>query len=241
MRITFLGTSGGLLVKGRSCPGILIDNTLLDCGFGVLKNLRDLDIPLNTIKRIAISHAHADHCSDFAGILWAMALEARKTPLQIIASPSTTTRLKTVLDAYGTNEWLMTRFPIEWRTPEQVGLKYCRGIHVPEDYAYKLVDGSKSVVYTGDTAMSSSIAELAKNATLLIHESTFRDKDFKLAKAANHVTASQAAVVAKTAGVKRLVLTHFSMIPSDIPKALAEAKRVFPNTIAAKDGMIITV
>ena len=238
--ITFLGTSGGLLAKDRSCAGVLVDDTLLDCGFGVLKNIRRFGIPLDRVDRILISHAHADHCGDFVGIIWAMALERRKKPVQVVGASGTLDRLHTILDIYETPKELLRNLTVAWDPLERAGIEYCEGIHFPENHAYRLHDGAgKSVVYTGDTAMSSRITDFARDADILIHESTFRGKDGTFARLTNHSTAPQAAVVARDADVKRLVLTHFTMPPADIRKALLEAKKIFPNTIAARDGLVL--
>ncbi|MDG7041008.1 MAG: MBL fold metallo-hydrolase [Nitrososphaerota archaeon] len=237
--ITFLGTSGGLVVNDRSCAGVLVDNTLLDCGFGVLKNIRRFGIPLDRVDRILISHTHADHCGDFVGIIWAMALERREKPVQVVGSSDTLDRLHMILDIYGTPRELLRNLKVIWDPLERAGVEHCEGIHFPENHAYRLDDGGKSAVYTGDTAMSNRITDFARGADTLIHESTFRGKDGAFARLTNHSTAPQAAMVAHDAGVKRLVLTHFTMPPADIPKALVEAKKIFPNTTAANDGLVL--
>jgi ribonuclease Z len=76
---------------------------------------------------------------------------------------------------------------------------------------------------------------LAHGADCLIHEATFTDDHRDEADQYGHSTASQAAEVARLARVKRLVITHFSSRYPDYRPLLAEARRGFPETVAAED------
>ena len=105
----------------------------------------------------------------------------------------------------------------------------------------------KKVVYTGDTRFSKNIIKYSKNADLLIADSTFCEDFIHHAKNYKHMTSSQAAKIAKEAGVKKLVLTHISRryqekdSPINVQKLLDEAKEVFPNSVLAHDFMEIEV
>jgi len=93
----------------------------------------------------------------------------------------------------------------------------------------------RKIVYTGDTGPSDRIAELARNADVLIHEATFDDEMAERAKEDGHSTPSEAAQIALKAGVKLLVLTHISAryIKPDI--LLEQAKKIFPNVHIPND------
>jgi len=98
----------------------------------------------------------------------------------------------------------------------------------------------RKVVYCSDTIYTPNAVELARNADVLIHESTYLHEDLALAERGMHSTAAMAAQVALQAGVKTLILTHFSPRyeaegGSRLHDLLAEAQAIFPNTFVAHD------
>jgi ribonuclease Z len=83
---------------------------------------------------------------------------------------------------------------------------------------------------------------MARNADLLVHEATFGDEEAERATETGHSTAREAAMVARDADVRRLVLTHFSARYShDAGELEREARQVFPNVLAARDGTEVDV
>jgi ribonuclease Z len=100
----------------------------------------------------------------------------------------------------------------------------------------------RRLVYTGDTRPHLGVIEASKEADLLIHEATFGGDELERAKETGHSTAAEAARVALEAGVSRLVLTHISSrYNRDASELLAEARAVFPETVIARDGMMVEV
>ncbi|MEO7082914.1 MAG: ribonuclease Z [Gemmatimonadaceae bacterium] len=100
----------------------------------------------------------------------------------------------------------------------------------------------RTVVITGDTRPCAATIEASRNADLLIHESTFGDEEGERAVETGHSTAREAATVARDAGVRKLVLTHFSARYSrDAIDLLREAQQVHRDTTIGKDGMEIEV
>jgi ribonuclease Z len=99
----------------------------------------------------------------------------------------------------------------------------------------------KSYAYCTDTAYHEPIIPIIKNCDLLYHEATFMEDKAADAHAKFHSTAREAATIAKKAGVKKLVIGHFSARYKEVESLLQEAKEVFPETILGQDGMTIQV
>lgn len=100
----------------------------------------------------------------------------------------------------------------------------------------------RKLVISGDTRPCHATREIATDADLLIHEATFAQDEAERAQHTGHSTAREAAEVAASASVLRLVLTHFSPRYADDPRWLEkEARAVFPETVSAYDGMIVEV
>ena len=102
-------------------------------------------------------------------------------------------------------------------------------------------DPAISYAYCSDTSYYPRMCEYIKGADLLYHEATFGKEMEKLAKQTKHSTAEQAALIAKEASVKQLVIGHYSARYTDLDVLLNEAKSVFENTILADDGMKISL
>lgn len=98
----------------------------------------------------------------------------------------------------------------------------------------------RKFVYCTDTIYCDGAVELAQGADLLVHEATFAHQDAQMAFDRLHSTSTMAAQVALAAGVKELILTHFSprYAPGNavvLDDLLKEAQAIFPNTRMAFD------
>jgi ribonuclease Z len=98
------------------------------------------------------------------------------------------------------------------------------------------------VVYSGDTRPCEAILNASQNADLLIHDGTLTSEMQEWAIETKHSTALEAAELARKANVKQLVLTHISSrYSADSTPLLEEARKVFSNTLVAKDLLEIEI
>lgn len=91
------------------------------------------------------------------------------------------------------------------------------------------------VAFVMDTRVCPAAVELAREADLLVCESTFLTSESELAAAYGHLTARQAAEIARDAGARLLVLTHYSQRHPDEEVFAGEARPVFADVHAARD------
>jgi len=99
----------------------------------------------------------------------------------------------------------------------------------------------RSYAYCTDTLPLDSTVEFVKGADLLYHESTFLEKEQQRSKETYHSTAKEAADVAKRAGVKRLMLGHYSARYTELDEHLSEAKSIFSDVILSKEGLEVEI
>jgi ribonuclease Z len=86
-----------------------------------------------------------------------------------------------------------------------------------------------------DTQYCANAVALARNAKMFLCESTYLEEHRELAKEHYHLTAKQAATIAKEAEAQELILTHFSARYRHLQAFEEEAREIFPNTYAADD------
>jgi ribonuclease Z len=100
----------------------------------------------------------------------------------------------------------------------------------------------RKIVYTGDTRPCMSIELAGSGADLLIHDGALADDMAEWARETKHSTAGEAAMLARRAGVKKLVLTHISSRYSeDVSPLLRDARSIFERTIIAEDLMKLEI
>lgn len=86
-----------------------------------------------------------------------------------------------------------------------------------------------------DTRECEGTRRLAKKADLLVCESTFLHSEVRMARDYGHLTAHQAAEIARDAEAKNLLLAHFSQRYRRIQDFVEEAQAIFPQSLAARD------
>ncbi|WP_368884974.1 ribonuclease Z [Providencia vermicola] len=101
----------------------------------------------------------------------------------------------------------------------------------------------KVIALFGDTAPTEQAVLLAKDADVMVHETTLENAYQEKANERGHCTTGQAALVAQAANVKHFIATHISgrYSAEDVPMLLAECQAIFPNTEMASDYLTIKI
>jgi len=99
----------------------------------------------------------------------------------------------------------------------------------------------QSMAFVMDTGPCEGARELARGVDLLVCEATYLEKDARLAREHGHMTVREAATLAKEAGARRLVLSHFSPRYASNAELEDEAAAIHPDVVLAEDGARIAV
>ena len=222
MKLIIVGSGTSVPHPQRASPSIalFIDDQflLLDIGPGTLRQLAIAGLSFEDIDYVCISHFHPDHTADLIHFFFATryppVLSTRK-PFSIIAPEGFSKFLTLLKKPYG--NWLDLPdglMKIEELHTGREDKKEFNDFtvvsvpvnHTPHSLGFRIEDSSgKVIVYSGDTGYCEEMVDLARDADLLILESSFPDeKEIK-----GHLTPSRAGDIATRSGAKKLLLTHF--------------------------------
>jgi len=245
MRIIFLGTNGWYDTKTGNTLSILIaakrHNIVLDAGNGFAK----LDRVLSNSNPIFLflSHFHLDHLIGLHTLL-KFSFSQKLT----IAGPRGT---KKVLRALIKQPFTapLDRLPYQTEIlelPENGAnlpfkVEVLNLVHPPLSMGYRFQLERKKIAYCPDTGYCKNAVTLARGVDLLISECSFLPGEHS--PEWPHLNPQLAAGIAKEAGAAQLALVHFDATKYTTmtlrKKALTEAQKIFPNTIACRDDQVM--
>ncbi|MET1160169.1 MAG: ribonuclease Z [Thermoprotei archaeon] len=247
IRIHMLGTGTAVPIK-RALPCIVlrIDSSLyiFDIGEGCQQRMLKSGLSPLKVKAVFITHMHGDHYLGLFGLLQSMNLLGRKDPLYIAAPPELFEILGSIeklkLVKLGFNYMKESISEGEIYRDEKLIVEAFRVIHSIPAYGFRILIPRRNyvIVYTGDTMPMEELIDIARNANMLIHESTFISIDREEAYRQQHSTAADAAHIAKKASVKYLVLTHISPRYGS-EEVFYDAYRIYSRVTVAEDNMVI--
>jgi len=254
MKIYFLGTNGWYTTPTGDTPCILIDSrdryVIFDAGNGIYKI--DKYITENKPISLFISHFHIDHISglhilnkfNFKQGIDVYFAKGRKQDFNLFVNPPYTIGInKSKKNIYSLRTQIRLHELEEGKNNIDFPVRMKKLYHAFENHGFRIILEGKSIAYSGDTKRVSNGLLIAKYADLLIHECTnivSPEQDIW-----GHTDPVQTAQFARDAGVKKLVLTHFGAHLYDTLEKRKEAEKIaqkiFPNTIAATDGLILEI
>lgn len=229
---------------------------VIDAGNGVGRQLMLAGIGLHRIGKIFITHHHDDHNADLGTLMGLAWSNGRTEQIDAYGPPGTDRMIAAYLDYFRPNADLRIAFDGRTLDPAQIfrghdiapGLVYeddnlrvtaVENTHYPDSghvddahhvsFSYRFDTPDRSIVFSGDTAKSDQLIELAKGADILVHEVLHPERTTALftqkfaeqgrppeeaahvlkAVIAIHTTVEQVGEVAAAAGVKTVVLNHF--------------------------------
>lgn len=218
--LVVLGSCGAWPEPGRACAGFLIEQAgfrlALDLGYGTLSRLL-LELgsaSADGLDAVVVTHRHPDHCLDLHGLLRARWFGRRGVPAISLCCPADVVeRLVALEDGDRSAVDASFRWARLPAGPFPLGpfrlLSMPLPHHVPT-MGVRLESEGGTVVYTGDTGIDPRLAELARNADLLIIDATTRNQQPGSSPGDGlNLRDVEAGQVAAAATVRRLMLTHF--------------------------------
>lgn len=110
------------------------------------------------------------------------------------------------------------------------------GVVVPNHQLTEDPPPARSYAFCSDTIFDPELVAYIEDADMIYHEATFMTELKTQARERMHCTAAEAAEIAAMAGVKKLLLGHFSSRYRDLEGLLDEARTVFPESYLALEG-----
>jgi ribonuclease BN (tRNA processing enzyme) len=202
IKVTLLGTKGGPRVnKGRANPSNLVtaagQSYVVDCGYGVTRQLVDAGVEAHEVRTILITHNHSDHMLELGPLVYSAWAGGLREPIDVWGPPPIGKIVANFLDSVGYD--VDIRMEDEGR-PDLRKLVRVHEFEVPSSassagsatvferdrlrvsattvrhppithaYAYRFDTPGRSIVLSGDTTYSPELIALAKSADVLVHE-----------------------------------------------------------------------
>lgn len=241
--------------RASACTAVIAGGVfvLVDVGPGAWKTVDLANLPTGDLSAVLLTHFHSDHIGDLGETITQSWIAGRKQALDVYGPVGTAAVVDGFTRAYAQDVSYRVRHHGEDYLPHAAGVALAHDValgaaanadavvfeknglkvtmfrvdHTPVEPAvgYRFDYRGRSVVVSGDTRRSASVAEHARGVDILVHEAlqpsmtgravavATRLGMTRLAKLAGdipgyHTTPAEAAALAQEAGVKHLVLTH---------------------------------
>ena len=263
--VCLLGTSGMMPLPGRALTALMTrfngSSLLVDCGEGTQVSIREKGWSMHDIDTICITHIHGDHVSGLPGLLLSMGNTERTAPLQVIGPRGVRRVLESLLviapglpfeircqeltekvHHIELNGSELTAFRVSHTVP---CYGYCQVIHRAGRFDVEKAKTNQvpmavwSRLQKTDTVILDGreyTSDMAENSDLFICEGMYGEPEMSgRAKENKHMTFTEAAELARQAGVSELWLTHFSpsLVRPDF--YMKEVRKIFPCAKPGKD------
>ncbi len=247
MRLTTVGTGSVAPSATRGNPAHLVEagpvRLLMDCGGGTVHRMAAFGLDWAGITHVALTHFDQDHTSDLAGlfIAWRYGqLPPRAAPVTVLGPPGTRAHLDRLAAALW-DKLLTPGFPVLVDEVAPGDLRELGGgvslearavRHAPESVAFRVTQGERRLVYTGDTAPDPTLGEWAAGCDVLLTECSLPDA----MAVPSHLTPTSVGELAAAARPGLLVLAHLYPMMDELDLPALVARRWAGPVVVAHDG-----
>jgi ribonuclease BN (tRNA processing enzyme) len=244
VKVTFAGSGDAFGSGGRFNTCILVEAPdicfVIDFGASSLIALNALSIPHNKIDVILLTHLHGDHCAGVCSLMIDAMLGAkRQTPIVIAGPQETKSRLPGIQEAlFPDSGGMVPKFDIDVIDMDVLTANNIKGLKVTtfpaihtratNPTSMRIEVAGKTIAYTGDSAWTEYMPDLANDADLFITECYFHEKRVPF-----HMNYSDLQEHAQKITAKRTILTHMGPEMLDATDLVAEE--------CAFDGMVVEI
>lgn len=215
------------------------DDVLVDFGASSMVGLKRAGIDASSLKWVAISHLHGDHFGGLPFLILDGQFSRREATLTVAGPPGIEERVTALMEAmFPGSSTVQRRFEVEFRAlggsdPVELGPARVRAVEVDHasgapSLALRLEYAGKVVAYSGDTAWTEALVEIASGADLFVCEGYTLERQIRY-----HMDVRSLLEHLGGIGCRRLVLTHLG------PDMLAQRGTL--DLEFAEDGMIVEI
>lgn len=244
MKLIILGSGTCVPSLKRGAPANYLEaenrQILIDCGSGTLLQLEKSGKSYKDIDAIFVTHTHPDHVAGIIPMIHALIatpLFSREKELLLIGPKGFKKFNEQCIASVirGPRTFPMQIIEIEDKMDYPPFKVLTTGtVHSENSIAYRFEHQGKSVVITGDADYDRGIVELSRNCDLLIADCSFVES----MKAGNHMTPRECGLVAREAGVKKLLLSHLHNLPFPDIERLKECRQVFNGDVSLAEDFL---
>jgi ribonuclease BN (tRNA processing enzyme) len=225
MRLTILGRSPASPNPGEACAGYLVEGggarVLVDIGPGVVAQLLRRHHP-DELDAIVVSHMHADHMLDLVTLRYVYPWRGhpKDQRLRVILPPGSADQVLDLARGAGNPRHFEDAFRLSEHDGSsafsfgRLSLTPIETEHFIPCWGFRAEADGRVLGYTADTGPGDAVATIADGADLFLSEATLRtlDEDAQPPERRGHLLPAEAGESARTAGARRLMLTH---LPAD--------------------------
>ena len=215
--VTVIGCGDAFVGGGRlhTCFHINAPHAglLLDCGATAYYGIKKQGVDVGRVETIVISHFHGDHYGGIPFLLLEAAIQQREQPLTIVSPPTGKERIGRLLERLYPGSDVLGKLNLRFKTYTPGGVLETNGwqiealpvVHTAATlpHGVRIKAGGKVISYSGDTAWTPALVELAGGADLFICECNFFDSAVE-----GHLNYKTFRAHDSELRYKRLILTH---------------------------------